>query len=117
MGGLVPLEQVDALSQSRHDIVALKHVEVAIIAGLRQYALDNHVIGDTWSYLGSRRKITQEGIRGLWKFFVEQLAVAWRVETVQVTMLIRPLVEEAPKELGVLGLLPQEGGQKHLLLD
>src|SRR5579863_8631866 len=111
MARLVSFEQVNSLSQSWHDVVALKHVEVAIIAGLGQHTFDDHVIGDGCPQLGGWRAIRYQGIHRLRQLFIKKLAIAGRMESLQVAWLLHNLIEEASKEFSVFGLLPQESGQ------
>src|ERR1051326_1262101 len=56
-------------------------------------------------------------MHGLWQRFVEKAGVAGLVVLAQVSVMLRDFIEEAAEKFGVVGFLPQEGGQVHFLLN
>ena len=77
----VALQEADPLAEAGKEIVFLQHVEVGVIAGLREHAFDDHVVGDRGADLGHGRGIGGEGSQGGRQLLIEDPPVDGRVIT------------------------------------
>ena len=115
---LVTLKQLHRLLHSRHDAVTLEHEMVGVISGFGHDTFDDHVVRDRCLGECDRTGIGQQAIERGWQFIVKNCAVRRHVKMRQVFgARARNLGDETLEGLNVLGLLPEEAGQKHFLLE
>ncbi len=111
------LEELHGLLCAGQDPVLGEHLVVGVVAGLGEHALDDHVVGHRGLRLCDRRGVVSQPVEGVGQLLAEQTQVARRVEPREVVVGPGHLAEEPAERLDVLGLLPEEGGQVHLLLE
>ena len=117
MAALVALDVAEALLQPGHVARPLQLAGVAVVAGLGEHALDDHVVGDERLGQGFPGVVAPEPRHRRRQLLVEDRLVGRAQVLVQVLVHTGDVVEPAPEELDVLGLLPEEGGEVDLIFD
>ena len=114
---LVGLRAREPRAEAREPIAAREGGIEGVISCVTEHALADQAVDHDRVRLSCRSRVDQEALHGGRESFGKEATEAGRLIALQVARLAADRVEDAAKELDVLGLVGEEGREKQLFLE